>query len=399
MGSLFSTLLRMRMSHELSSPVEDYFTQVVAHAIRCDRRVLDAFRRCVDPSLPAIAAQPHTKVEPQRRLGTMPTHRGVASIPDIIIQYLCADGTHATIFIESKVDSGEHDDQLKRYADHLARETWGTEKECRVLAYITKKHDPKPRLEQYVQTLPNPVRFFSRRWSEFCIQLKLLRQAESHDSGDQILGEIIDFMEEHDMASQDSFTADDLTALKLAPAAFRLLSYILPMDDKDNDLIKDFRETVGNSDGKRLDRPRYHNLLEWRKYVVESTYGPTPEAWVCLGLQFAPGNDDLPSVGIWVWADRHSGRHEDLRRAMDRTKSEKWDFVTSNGQPTITGMAYKRSLGDFLDKHNEIAKILSFLKEALDDFKRSELRSELDALSLLPSGAESKCLDQKAAIR
>lgn len=192
--SLFNRLLSL---HGGNRPLEDFFTEIVAHLFTTSPETLFAW---ID-SLGLIDTGKYSEsyVSTQRAFDPLPNAFS-GSRPDMLIE--ASDGhQQAWVVIESKIGSSERPEQLRGYAELLAAQP---DLGDRWLIYITREYDPKKE-HKILAGLPS-VQFIQMRWHSFYIFLQ-------QQPPTILTNEICQFMEEHGMAQSNQFTAADILTL------------------------------------------------------------------------------------------------------------------------------------------------------------------------------------------
>ncbi len=155
--SLFSRLLKL---HNGNTPLEDFFTELVAHLFRTNREILHAWLKYLD--LLDKDADFDAYISTQQTFERL-SHHFSDSRPDIIIELI--DGSNRDIiFIESKIGSQEGCNQLKRYAEILDKLSGFRHKH---LIYITRDFEIKEIKTIFCEIPKSNVYFKQARWHEF----------------------------------------------------------------------------------------------------------------------------------------------------------------------------------------------------------------------------------------
>jgi len=110
--SLFSQLLNLNTG---SIPLEDFFTELVAHLFSKNKEILYAWLK--DLNLLDTDTYLDVHISTQREFEPLDGHL-LGSRPDLLIE-LIDDRSSSLIFIESKIASQEGYEQLSRYAEIL----------------------------------------------------------------------------------------------------------------------------------------------------------------------------------------------------------------------------------------------------------------------------------------
>lgn len=147
--SLFQQLLRL---HKGNRPTEDFLTEVFAHCLTVEDGLLADFLKKVDVKKAPEAFSLKTQVPFQKLEGHTKD-----SIPDMVLSF-----KEHILFIENKVGTKEKEkeNQLPRYADHLATYEGVDNKK---LIYITRDFDPKDE-DKILRHHQGNITFYPLRW-------------------------------------------------------------------------------------------------------------------------------------------------------------------------------------------------------------------------------------------
>lgn len=144
---------------------EDFFTKVVASLFESSPDLLFSWLKHIGLALDTQSYQ-IMRVKTQVSLPPLTNH-DMGARPDITIKLSDGHDQRDVIFIESKIGTLEHDNQLQRYADQLAASYPNAGQ--RILLYITRDLEPKD--ENYILENvhpPSQVTFKQLFWYEFC---------------------------------------------------------------------------------------------------------------------------------------------------------------------------------------------------------------------------------------
>jgi len=162
--SLLGNLIPLFSGHRR---IEDLFTETVARLF--ERRQKLCLDWLEEAGLHTARVKDRTRVHVTTQK-TFKTEDGSVIRPDLWVEVHrvsdenLAEGEALTdvVMIESKIGAREEKEQLKKYADHLAKMTGF---DSRTLIYITRAYDPKK--EDEVVSEPGEVDFKSLRWHDF----------------------------------------------------------------------------------------------------------------------------------------------------------------------------------------------------------------------------------------
>ncbi|MFM7426289.1 MAG: PD-(D/E)XK nuclease family protein [Elainella sp.] len=207
--SLFSRLLNLNTG---SIPLEDFFTELVAYLFSQNKELLYAWLKELNLLDTDTCLDAH--ISTQREFEPLDGHL-LGSRPDILIE-LVDDKGCSIIFIESKIASQEGYEQLSRYAEILHNLPKFRKK---LLLYITRDFEPKDR-EVIFKNVPDSIVCFEQlRWHQFH------RFLQPH-ADTTLVQEVIEFMNEHQMAHNNQFSSIDVIALANFTKSLRSLEEI-----------------------------------------------------------------------------------------------------------------------------------------------------------------------------
>jgi hypothetical protein len=337
---LFSRLLKLHSLHPGTTPVEDFFTEIVAHLFSMSREALFSWIE----HLSLLDTSRYTAVHVSTQSGFDPLgHHSVGTRFDILIEL--SDGSCSDwIAVESKISAREGPDQLRRYAEMLAAKEDIRE---RILLYITRDYDPKDE-SSVLQGLESTVRFKQLRWYEFYIFL----QSRPHDV---FTDEIVEFMEENRMARSNQFTAVDVLTLSNLHRALNLMD-----ETMGGDVRSKFKGVLGF-----VPRARPYSYLEWSGYLLITRL----DGWECgLGYWWSGNVTDYPTIGIYMEVSPKSKSRREIINAMQKISQRPgWSSYDLNDPTAWPGVIRERSLRDFLSKEDHILEIKAYFLELLED--------------------------------
>lgn len=201
--SLFSRLLRLHVGRV---PTEDFLTEVARAALQHD---LSFARDWLQHLGIAVGREAIIAVKTQVTTTRLSIHQTGAR-GDLVLE-ITDGGITDVVFVESKVNSGEGYEQLKRYAEILADRK---NIRRRHLIYLTALHDPKA--DPAVPT----VAFVIARWHEF---YRLLSRTKPNP----LTREILQFMATQGLSQGDRFSPADIVALRHVGRIANLMEAIL----------------------------------------------------------------------------------------------------------------------------------------------------------------------------
>ena len=151
---LFSRLLNFQAG---SIPLEDFFTEIVAALFSSEQDLLYAWLQHIN--IFDLETNSNTDIFTQQSFAALENHDR-SSRPDIVIE-LVGDSFQDIIFIENKVGSSEGENQLRNYAEILAKMSNYRHK---VLIYITRDFEPKDESDILKNVTQQTIKFKQLRW-------------------------------------------------------------------------------------------------------------------------------------------------------------------------------------------------------------------------------------------
>jgi PD-(D/E)XK nuclease superfamily len=348
--SLFSRLLNL---HTDRIPLEDFFTELVAHLFSTNQEILFAWLKYI--GLLDTEAYLDAYISTQRTFEGL-SHHNSDSRPDIIIEL--GDGTNNDIiFIESKIGSNEGYEQLPRYAEILDKRPNLRNK---VLIYITRDFDPKDR-STIVHRIPESnVRFIQVRWHQFYQFLKA-------QTDTILVEEIIKFMQEQQMAHNNQFSSIDIIALANFKNSIKLMDQTMW-----GEVSQKFKMVLGSISQRSTTITQLH---QHERYLM---YSGMPDRWWC-GLGFllnTSSSTDYPTVCLVLEVDPKSACQAEIVEAMKAICRENpnwkaYDLDNSKAWPRIV---LGRSLQSFLSAEDHISAIKEFFLKSLDELSNVKIK-------------------------
>lgn len=382
--SFFARLLALATGAVLT---EDVLTEVIAHLFRLDWRerrmgrhadgaiVILWLTRSGGKGLHSPRA---VRIETQRGLRAISGHsvipdHPVDSRPDLVIEIDSergSTGATSVFYIESKVDSGEGDRQLPRYAEHLEAQHGGGH-----LIYLTKRYDPKE--DGYVRRYAPNVTFVQSRWHHVWGAVRDAR-VTAPPPLKALYDDVLSFLSHLGMDHDPRLTPADLLALGQAPRTYAFLDETLTAGTPSPATrLSDLVGKLGR--GPSLAQIRNHN-----RYPIYKTFGQTHAFFeVLLGYWFL--GDELPRLGLQLGSLSESGGGGEIA-ALVQTLSgvhaesfdEKWT-ASENGSWQVASVS--RPLAPLLGAEDHVEAIRSEFMLLLDELSRV---MALPAFSALP---------------
>jgi len=317
---------------------EDFLTEIFAEALQ-DEALLKSF--CVTFLQLDIESLEQAKVTTQLTFPKLPGHT-TDSRPDCVIEFRRKSGK-AVIFIESKLGSGEGQDQLARYAEHLAFfKSRGYET---YLLYLTQYFDPKE--ERTIFAKGVTARFLAYRWYQVYEWLNRHR--------DVYTCKVLEYMEEMQLNESRTFAPQDIYALQQ-------MNRLQSMLDETFDGIVD--ETMSSLFGRPIGwSNRNVQLRDFNRYFKGSEQGNM--IWVHCGFEFT--KDDYPRAAVRLEVGPGSAKRKEVVAAMEwfLAGHPEWNGEHIDSQQYWAKITVRRSMLHFLDEADHIAAMEKFFVEQL----------------------------------
>lgn len=343
--SLFSALRRLYRTDRFL--IEDPHTEIVAQVLRNSNGLTLAWLRQLGVTRFEKAT---IHIDTQESFEKLVGHSS-ASRPDITIR-LSADGGTELVFVESKVPSIQGEDQLQRYADHLAveREKKGYTKVS--LIFITRDYEPAE-APVVTHSLLQPS-FYLARWFVFYQHVK------AHFNGDGLARELMLLMEENRMSIGSKFRSTDFVALESFISARALMNETL-----DGEATSETKRIFGGVDTANKIAPR--QLQAESRYIIASQ---TWNTLVCLIGYWLPDATDEPVwVGMMVYCNpKAPARKETIDAFRDwvKKKGDSWSLDDESEWSSI----YKgKPLQCFMGEEDHVRSIREFFLELLKEIE------------------------------
>jgi hypothetical protein len=348
MASLFNILLRLQSRYSDRTPLEDYFTELVAYLLQDAPEILTALLRrfeltkLPEPMLASIA----TQVNYERLDG-----HEMDSRPDLVVK-LQAEHTQGLVFIESKIGSTEGPKQLRRYAEHLAAHTEIAE---RTLVFITRDYEPKNATKLLVGLEVAAIRFVQLRWYEVYYFLK------KNFAANWLACEVCRFMEKNRMEQALQFNPVDLLAL----TNFRQAKAM--MDQSLNGPVMRRLQQFGGEKIKfdlAIEQFERHN-----RYII--ILRQLNGLWAGIGY-FMPTEDPFgyPEIGLMLEVNtKAAGQPQDIVKAMQEVvaaQPQEWKDYNQPMTRQWVNIYRRQPLQDFLQGPDHQQKVRAYLLECIE---------------------------------
>jgi hypothetical protein len=356
--SLFSRLLNLNTGN---IPLEDFFTELVAYFFSKNKEILYAWLKGLNLLDTDTYLDAH--ISTQREFEPLDGHL-LGSRPDLLIE-LEDDRSRSIIFIESKIGSQEGYEQLSRYAEIL-HELPGFHK--KILLYITRDFEPKDKAVIF-KNIPNSTVYFKQlRWHQFH------RFLQSH-ANTMLVQEVIEFMNEHQMAHNNQFSSIDVIALANFTKSLKLMEETMW-----GKVSQRFEKALGaiKRQNAALSQIQLHG-----RYLMTADM-PNGKWWCGLGFMLRTSSlSDYPTVRLMLEVAPSSNRRAEIIEAMkDICKQYSWKGDGLNDTRAWSSIFREKSLQNFLSEEDHIAAIEQFFLQTLDELEK--IKNEY---SKLPWGA------------
>lgn len=339
--------------HSGSVPLEDFFTEVVAHLFEAEPETCLAWIE--HAGLLGEKERHGVTVTTQQSLDAL-EHHATGSRPDMLIQALDEEGSDA-VLVESKIGSGEGPEQLRRYAELLISRVDAREK---TLLYITRDYDPKEPEEVLAGVSDDCVRFVQLRWHGFYRFLQGRPKTT-------LVEETLAFMEEErGMSNSNQFTPIDVLSLS------NLINVLNMMDETmQGEVSERLRAVTGNAIKSRL--KTLSNIQSYNRYLLFSHSREDERFWCGLGyhLPTAATVVSYPSVDLFIEVNRPSQNQRaivDVMREIERDRGW-YSHNLSVYDAGWSRVGRGRSLQDFLSGEDHVAEIKKFFLESLEELR------------------------------
>jgi hypothetical protein len=356
--SLFSRLLNLNTG---SIPLEDFFTELVAHLFSKNKEILYAWLK--DLNLLDTDTYLDVHISTQREFEPLDGHL-LGSRPDLLIE-LIDDRSSSLIFIESKIASQEGYEQLSRYAEILHKLPGFHKK---ILLYITRDFEPKDKAVIFKNIPDSIIHFKQLRWYQFHRFLQFY-------TGTMLAQEVIEFMNEHQMAHNNQFSSIDVIALANFTKSLKLMEEAMW-----GEVSQQFEKVLGaiKRQNAALTQMQSHG-----RYLMTADM-PSGKWWCGLGFMLKTSSlTDYPTVRLMLEVAPSSNRRTEIIEAMKGIcKQYNWQGYGLNDPKAWSSIAREKSLQDFLSEEDHIAAIKQFFLQTLEELEKIK-----NDYSKLPWGA------------
>jgi hypothetical protein len=345
--SIFSNLLQLNKNQII---LEDFFTEIFGYLLESNTSLMQSWLK--EFKISDINPENIT-VSTQESFSALETHL-TGSRPDIYIE-LSNESMKEIIFLESKIDSSEGQDQLKRYAEHLDN----LDSISRgVLVYVTRDYDKKDR-NLILGDCKNEAKleFKQLRWYENYRFLKEYNESIS----DKLIIETIKFMEEQGLSQNNKFTVIDVLAITNFPRVRKMLD-----ESMGGEVAARFEEVAGK---KPVPSTVMNDLRNDDIYAYEQEQKDKNQFYVILGYYMNKSNiTDFPDVGLELKVNPHATDRKEIIKAMKEIERGHggWNSYCLN-ENRWAGISKTRNLEKFMQEEDHIKAIQIYFLELLDE--------------------------------
>lgn len=347
--SLFREIRRLCLSDK--EQIEDILTEIVAGVFRNNEELTREWLNAIE--IPGATGAAIAAIDTQYRVSGLPDHDTDSRI-DLVIRFSTSQ-VKRIVFIESKVDSSQAENQLGRYAELLKRECEEQEAEGR-LVFITRDFEPvtKPQVKDFAYV------FHVTRWFKFYNILK------SRSSSDGLEKQLKLFMEEMHMSVGNQFRSTDLVALENFRGAKAM------MDETLSEVSDRWSETLGKGGqiNKAMGQLRMHG-----RYMISTRF---PGFEVLLGYWLPQGNSDEGiSLGLVFYCDPKAKDRAAIIHAFRewaKERGEKWDTEELDNPKAWASLTRWDWLRVFQTSEDHVAAVKTYFIELLDDLESFKAR-------------------------
>ena len=336
MSGIFSSLYNLRLKSP-HNPLEDYLTEILKYCLERDVELLQKFHIHFGIYEAPFETYSFTT---QFKLKALDNHHQ-GSRPDIAL-FL----EDATIYFENKINSGEGDEQLKRYAEHLAI---GDNKPG-TLVYITKDYDPKS--EEYIlKECPNRIRFIPIRWHQIFAFLIPFKEKP-------LVFELLTFMKNIKLSMNNQFSPTDIITLSNFSPVRKLMDACMFGEVREE--FQRINRGVSQESTSLTQLRDHDRYIYWKNHMDGLIIG--------LGFWMNSENEKpYPEVGIMIQVKPSSSKRNEVVNIFNKIldKDDKWEGSNIHDPSKWATIYCRQSLQVFLSKENHIGEIQEYYGDSL----------------------------------
>lgn len=332
LNSLFKRLYHILRNKERNQ-LEDYLTEIFATVLTKEGLLRDMFTNLFELNVGQVIIR---EVTTQKSYEKQADHL-TDSRPDMMIRFSEGGKSHV-VFIENKLGTGEGEQQLKRYADHLRNyEADG----CHThLIYITKHHDLKQKKD--IINSNASTTFHQVRWYQIYNWLK------SHRS--EFVDLLLEYMEEMQLNDSRRFVPQDIYAIQNMERLIRMMDSCL--EGKVEETVSSlFNRSTGWTN-------RFVQLKENYRYMKQNDQGN----FSVINFGFYITDGEYPTVCIMFEVNPKCPKRAEMIMAMKEfvESYEGWVFEDLEDVTAWANIYHEKSLLEFLSSEDHIEAIQAF---------------------------------------
>jgi PD-(D/E)XK nuclease superfamily len=333
--TVFDQLLGLYQREGLSVPTEDFTTEVLAGVLKSKQYLLDDF-------VNQVLKQPGVNWKVMTQV-FYPLEDNINCIVDMVLY-----NDDSIAFIENKVDSHLHTDQLGRYEEVLLRLKKESSFEKVSLHYCTK------RLEKMDARFEVEFQYF--RWKDI---YQFLGKYEE----DSLVKGFLTFLERKRLMKSVELETSDLDLMKAVPNLFlKLEGMIEPIRVEMEKRFGPVKAREGKQQVSQLVRHNRYSI------GIAPAFGEGLSD-ITAGFTF----DHDPSLTVQVWCNRKNKQSERFHRII--TKNEKlFDAILIKEKGW--GIRFQIPLGEILNHDNQYSEVMNWVIAQLDNLESFILDTE-----------------------
>lgn len=345
--SLFGNLLQLNPTNV---PMEDFFTEMFAHLLQSDYFLFSSWLKHFNIS---DLEPSDVVVRTQESYDALEGHSS-SSRPDVYIKFSTSKGDYL-IFVECKIDAVEGPDQLKRYAEHLDNLS---NIPNRVLIYVTRDYDKKDINHIFSECSDDGMmKFVQMRWYQTYQFLHTYH--ENH--GNELLSEILKFMEEYNLSGNNRFSTVDILAMSNFPRVRKI------MDETMGGIVSDkFKEVAQKIPYAST---CFTQLKAHNRYVFAQGFG-TPNFNILLGYWLDSSKiTSYPTVGVVIEAGPSVLLKDEIINSFAKISKPNSNWVSFDLDKSNAWFSIKQetSLDKFLNEEDHITAIQNYFVSLLGE--------------------------------
>lgn len=313
------------------NPKEDYLTEIFVYCLKSNESLFRDFLVEFAISKEEIL---NYQIKTQERFTKLKKHT-IDSIPDIVLRF-----NNHTVFIECKIDAKEGDGQLQRYAEHLDKINTK-----RTLIFLTKNFEEKD-INEIRKNCNSEIHFIPLRW--FQVYKFLDKYA-----GNNLVLELLKFMKNMDLSSNNQFTPTDLITLANINNVFNVMQNCMW-----GKVSGEFEKKIGKLSAIIPEvGVRRHN-----KYYYEYKHNGM---FVSYGFDLSTNKDSYPSVFFQITFEP---KRDEMRDVLCLKEFNTWNKFNIDISQEWFGIFKGISLSNIINSENNINKIEDCFIDWIDEY-------------------------------